>query len=96
MHVAVMGAGSLGSLIGGLLASAHRVTLVGRDPHMRRVAAEGLVISGEIDRHVRPAAATAYGTVDDVNVCLVTVKAFDTPAVAEELAAGPPPTVVSL
>ena len=44
MEVVVFGAGSLGSLIGGLLARAHAVTLVGRDPHVEQVRESGLRI----------------------------------------------------
>lgn len=39
MDVVVFGAGSLGSLVGELLARAHGVTLVGCDPHVSAVAA---------------------------------------------------------
>ncbi|MFT4881834.1 MAG: 2-dehydropantoate 2-reductase, partial [Salinirussus sp.] len=42
MHVVVFGAGSLGSLVGGLLARTHQVTLVGREEHVRAVRADGL------------------------------------------------------
>ena len=58
MEVLVYGAGALGSLIGGLLARAHDVTLVGRDPHMRRVREDGLRIEGEADARVHPRALT--------------------------------------
>lgn len=44
MRLVVFGAGSLGSLIGGLLAREHDVTLVGRDPHVSRIREAGLRI----------------------------------------------------
>lgn len=98
MHVAVMGAGSLGSLIGGLLATDHEVTLVGRESHMRVVAEEGLAITGQLERRVHPRTTTDYGTLADadVDVCLVTVKSFDTATAAADLAPVAPPTVISL
>ncbi len=96
MHVAVMGAGSLGSLLGGLLAARHRVTLVGRDPHMRAVAAEGLDLTGQLDRTVHPATTTTWEAVHDVDVCLVAVKSHDTRTAAEQLREEPPPTVLSV
>ncbi len=37
MDIVVVGAGSLGSLVGGLLAREHDVTLVGREPHVSQV-----------------------------------------------------------
>lgn len=96
MHVAVMGAGSLGSLIGGLLASEHRVTLVGREAHVRAVSSDGLQISGEVDRAAQPAATTDWRTVEDADVGVVTVKTYDTATAASEIANNPPDTVVTL
>lgn len=84
LRVLVFGAGSLGSLIGGLLARTHDVTLVGRDPHVAAVRAEGLRVTGELDASVSPAAApdVPAGAYD---LALVTVKAGDTPAAAAAL-----------
>jgi 2-dehydropantoate 2-reductase len=84
MEVCVFGAGSLGSLVGGLLAGEHRVTLVGREPHVGAVSERGLRLSGEFDRTVHPAAATTVPARADLAV--VTVKSFDTPAAARALA----------
>ncbi|MUV90087.1 2-dehydropantoate 2-reductase [Halapricum sp. CBA1109] len=84
MSVVVLGAGSLGSLLGGLLADAHDVTLVGREPHVGTVAAEGLTITGELDRRVFPDARTDLPASADL--ALVAVKSGDTAAAARELA----------
>ena len=85
-RVLVFGAGSLGSLLGGMLARAHDVTLVGREPHVTTVSERGLRIEGELTATVHPRAAT---TVPDerFDLALVTVKAGDTPVAAEALAA---------
>jgi len=83
MEFVVFGAGSLGSLVGGLLARAHDVTLVGRDPHVARVREAGLRIEGEIEATVHPDARTDPV---DADCALVTVKAYDTPAAAAALA----------
>jgi 2-dehydropantoate 2-reductase len=85
VHVVVFGAGSLGSLVGGLLARAHEVTLVGRDDHVRAVRADGLRVTGEYDLTVHPGARTDPPASADLVV--VAVKAFDTPAAADALAA---------
>ncbi|MEF8850951.1 MAG: ketopantoate reductase family protein [Haloarculaceae archaeon] len=84
-RVLVFGAGSLGSLLGGLLARTHDVTLVGRDPHVAAVREGGLRIDGAVSETVSPAAATSIpgGRFD---LALVTVKAHDTPAAAAALA----------
>jgi 2-dehydropantoate 2-reductase len=84
-RILVFGAGSLGSLLGGVLARRHDVVLVGRDPHVRTINETGLRIEGELSLDVRPAAATAIpdGRYD---LALVTVKAGDTADAVEALA----------
>jgi len=83
-RILVFGAGSLGSLLGGLLAKTHDVTLVGRDPHVRTVRESGLRIEGELSLTVRPGAATTVPN-GHYDLVLVTVKAGDTAAAAQEL-----------
>ena len=95
MEIVVFGAGSLGSLIGGLLARVHDVTLVGRPAHMRAVEADGLRVGGAVETTVRPRTATdGEGLCGDV--ALVTVKASDTVAAAEALSTGSFAAVCSL
>ncbi|UIP00089.1 2-dehydropantoate 2-reductase [Halobaculum sp. CBA1158] len=97
MEIVVFGAGALGSLVGGLLAREHHVTLVGRDPHARHVAGEGLRIVGELDARVRPRATTDPTPADlSADLVLVTVKAYDAAETAEALTAGDPEVVCSL
>jgi len=83
VHVLVFGAGSLGSLLGGLLARAHDVTLVGREPAMARIRERGLRVEGAVEATARPAARTDPV---DADAALVTVKSYDTPAAAAALA----------
>jgi len=84
MHIVVVGAGSLGSLLGGLLAPEHDVTLVGRAPHVAAVERDGLSMTGLERFHVSPAARTDPPETADLAV--VAVKSYDTAAVAEQLA----------
>ncbi|WP_225335561.1 ketopantoate reductase family protein [Halomicrobium urmianum] len=90
MDVLVFGAGSLGSLLGGLLARDRDVTLVGRDPHVARVREDGLRITGAVEARVRPEAVTAVadgdGGTTDWDLAVVAVKASDTDAAAAALA----------
>lgn len=87
MDVVVFGAGSLGSLVGGLLAREHAVTLVGRDPHVAAVRESGLRVRGAVEARVQPRARTdGAGLAADLAV--VTVKAYDTARAAEALATG--------
>ncbi|MBV0925412.1 2-dehydropantoate 2-reductase [Halomicroarcula limicola] len=84
MHVVVFGAGSLGSLLGGLLARAHEVTLVGRDPHVKAVRRDGLDVVGVEEFRAEPAADTAVPATADL--ALVAVKSGDTGDAARALA----------
>ena len=95
MEIVVFGAGSLGSLIGGLLTRAHDVTLVGRPAHMQAVDDHGLRIGGGIEATVEPE-TTTDGEELSGDVALVTVKATDTAAAAEALSTGSFGAVCSL
>ena len=84
MDIAVVGAGSLGSLLGGLLARTHDVTLVGREPHVGQVASEGLDVVGVEQFHVCPDGRTDCPA--DADLAVVAVKSDDTETVADQLA----------
>ncbi|WP_436933883.1 ketopantoate reductase family protein [Halovenus marina] len=82
MDICVFGAGSLGSLLGGLLAREHDVTLVGRDPHVAAIERDGLRVTGAFDLKRAPEAATEPRSAD---LAVVAVKAYDTPEAARAL-----------
>jgi 2-dehydropantoate 2-reductase len=84
MDVLVFGAGSLGSLLGGLLARAHDVTLVGRDPHVRAIEKAGLHVTGHVEATVHPTAR--LDAPESAGLAVVCVKSFDTEAAADALA----------
>lgn len=84
MRVCVVGAGSLGSLLAGLLASAADVTIVGRPADVEAIEADGLRVTGSVERHVHPDVTTEPPATADLAV--VAVKTFDTEAVARQLA----------
>ncbi len=96
MEVLVFGAGGLGSLLGGLLAGDHDVTLVGRDPHVRAVRENGLRITGGVHLTPRPDAVTDPGSVSPPDLALVSVKSFDTAAAARALAGVDPAITLSV
>lgn len=86
-----MGAGSMGSAIGGFLAkSGHDVTLVGRKAHMDAVRERGLRITGIWGEHL----VTDLKVRTDVNglrsgdfdLVIVAVKSYDTSAAAKAVA----------
>jgi len=95
MEIVVFGAGSLGSLIGAKLATVHDVTLVGRDPHMAAVQADGLRVTGLDSFVVHPRAMTE-GTDLMADLAVVTVKSFDTEEAAQSLSTGTFDAVLSL
>ncbi|GAB3666825.1 ketopantoate reductase family protein [Halopiger thermotolerans] len=102
MDVLVFGAGSLGSLVGGLLAREHEVTLVGREDHVTAVRESGLRLEDETGdapletpTTVRPA-ATTDGRHREADLAIVAVKAFDTGTAADALATGSFDAVLSL
>ncbi|AHG03546.1 2-dehydropantoate 2-reductase [Halobacterium sp. DL1] len=82
MRVVLLGAGSLGSLFGGLLATAGAdVTLLGRDgDHIDSVAADGLRLSHPDGRTetVRVETATDPAAASDADLLVVCVKSYDT------------------
>jgi 2-dehydropantoate 2-reductase len=94
MDIVVFGAGSLGSLVGGLLAPHHDVTLVGRDPHVSAIQADGLRISGELKMTVHPTARLDLP--DSAELVIVCVKGFDTERAAAALSECAVKTCLSL
>jgi 2-dehydropantoate 2-reductase len=95
MRIVVFGAGSLGTLLGGLLARKHQVTLVGRDPHIAAIQENGLWIAGEIEYHTTPEAATNGASLEATLAC-VTTKSYDTAEAARTLSTGEFESALSL
>jgi 2-dehydropantoate 2-reductase len=85
MRFLVFGAGAMGSLIGGLLAQKHDVTLVARKAHVEAIRKSGLVIHGRTEMRVGPRAVEAASEAYRPDVVIVTVKSYDTEAAAQEL-----------
>jgi len=86
MHTIIVGAGALGSILGGYLAeTGEEVTLVGRKPHVDAIRADGLIIEGMRGRHVVRGvhATTDAREVTAADNVILAVKSYDT---AEALA----------
>lgn len=86
MKIQILGAGALGSLVGGLLAQHHDVTLIGRKEHVLAVQGSGLRITGLTELHVRPEAVTGPEGLDEPDLLMITVKSYNTKRGARELA----------
>lgn len=98
--IAIMGAGAIGSVIGGMLArQGHKVTLIGRRPHINTIAERGLHITGIWGEHrVREIQAVASPPREYQDIVFLTVKSFDTGTAAREALpmVGPKTIVVSM
>lgn len=83
-RILIAGAGALGSVFGGLLAAAgHEVTLLGRAPHLTKVAAAGLVLEGLFGARRVRSLQVAFDAAElrpPFDAILVTAKSFDTEA----------------
>ncbi len=90
VRILVAGAGALGSVFGGLLQRAgHAVTLLGRGAHIEAIAAHGLHIGGLWGEHDVEDLHLATGAAQlrpDFDVTLITVKSYDTGAMARAVA----------
>jgi 2-dehydropantoate 2-reductase len=80
VRYAVMGAGAVGSYVGGMLARAGLpVTLIGRGAHVAAVARDGLEVGGLVGPfRVRPEATDSAEGVKSADVVLLCVKSQDT------------------
>jgi 2-dehydropantoate 2-reductase len=78
VKILIVGAGAIGSLLGGLLQEGgNSVLLVGRADHVAAVRTTGLKVSGPRERVVHPEAATAIPEGADPEIAIVTAKTFD-------------------
>ena len=78
MRIAVFGAGSLGSALGGLLAAKHEVVLIGRKPQVAAIRRANLVLIGDRKSTVR---VEAHDTVEGLappDLLVISTKAYDT------------------
>jgi 2-dehydropantoate 2-reductase len=98
--IAIMGAGAMGSVIGGMLArQGHMVTLVGRQQHMDAILKKGLHISGIWGEYtVYDLKTTTTPSNEPHDIIFLTVKSFDTATAAREALTmvGPDTVVVSI
>jgi len=81
MHTVIVGAGGLGSVVGGYLAKAgYPVTLIARPAHVKAIRDSGLEIMAVDGRHlIREVQATDNPkTVTAADLLILTVKTYDT------------------
>lgn len=90
MRILILGAGAIGSVVGGLMQQAgHEVVLVGRKAHMSAIREHGLRVCGIWGDHTISGMKTATSIAEaqthtPFDFIVLTVKAFDTAAVMRE------------
>lgn len=80
----MFGTGAIGSLLGAHLSRYHDVTLVGRPPHITAIQKKGLTLTGKTAHTVTIRALTTP-LVEPSNLIILTVKAYDTKAAAQQI-----------
>ena len=97
MRILVYGAGAIGSFVGGLLQRAgHEVTLLCREEHASAIKKDGLRVEGLTSFGCRPATITSFSSSLEIDLVILTTKAYDTEAAAAEIAKLSPVPVLSL
>jgi len=86
--IAVVGAGSIGSLFGAMLAKAgHDVILIGRSAHVAAITRDGLRLQGfGVEQRIEAAATTDIAAVRGARLVLFCVKSMDTDEAARAMA----------
>ena len=75
--VFILGAGAIGSVIGGLLSKKNDVTLVGNKAHVDAVNSRGLSISGDVNEIFRIQADTQIQEIPHGTLIFLTTKTYD-------------------
>ena len=73
----ILGAGAIGSVLGGLLSERNDVTLIGNKTHIDAVNSNGLSISGDVSATLRVHADTKVEKVPEKTLIFLTTKAYD-------------------
>lgn len=85
MKVLVIGAGALGSLIGGLLSKEHDVTIIGRSEQVWVLKKKGLKIHGITEGEFRPRAFINVPKGENFDLVILCVKSYNTEVTLEPL-----------
>jgi 2-dehydropantoate 2-reductase len=78
MRILVIGAGALGSLIGGLLSAEHDVTIIGRPEQAWVLKEKGLKIEGITEGEFRPKAHSGVPKNQKFDLIILCVKSYNT------------------
>lgn len=85
MKVLVIGAGALGSLVGGILSEKHDVTVIGRPSQVKVLNDKGIKISGLTSGEYHPRALVDLPEGERFDLIILCVKAYNTELTLEPL-----------
>jgi len=85
MRIVIFGAGAIGGLFGAHLVGKHEVTLVCREKHAQVIQKNGLRITGLSDIHASPRAVSSVEGLEQPDILIITVKAYDTEQAARDM-----------
>jgi len=85
VRILVVGAGAMGSFLGGLLAKRNDVTLVSRRPHADAIRRSGLRITGKTNAIARPHVVTSLRNPLRADLVLIATKSYDTDAAVDSV-----------
>ena len=85
MRILVVGAGAMGSFLGGLLAKRNDVTLVSRRPHADAIRRSGLRITGKSHIIAHPRVTTTLRDAPRADLVLIATKSYDTEAAVDSV-----------
>jgi 2-dehydropantoate 2-reductase len=87
MRFAILGAGALGTILGAhLYRAGHDVVMIARGERARRIAQQGLVVSGLTNVEARPAVIDDPTKLLEADTLIVATKAIETPATLASVA----------
>jgi 2-dehydropantoate 2-reductase len=81
----ILGAGAIGSVLGGLLSEKNDVTLIGNKTHVNAVNSNGLSVSGEVVASFHVHADTKIRQVPEETLIFLTTKAYDSERAIREV-----------
>jgi len=81
----ILGAGAIGSVLGGLLSEKNDVTLVGRKAHVDAVNSNGLSVSGDVTASFHVRADTKIREMPEKTLIFLTTKAYDSEKAIREV-----------
>lgn len=73
----VLGAGAIGSVVGGFLSKKNNVKIVGSKTHVQAVKSKGLSITGDVDEIIQLKADTRIRAIPKKALIILTTKAYD-------------------